>query len=283
MRDAEDSSESMGFQRPEIIAQFVLCLAYVEASCGLPIMLGRLASMLFFERTFEPVVLVFRVFAIIIGLAAVVVTSLTYQDLRALPCSIVDTGSEEGIAIRWHLTEMQLGRLRQGGRRAVSAGMLVTALHVADICLNPAGGFVGGPFGQALLLSSCLTLACHMAVVAVTFLAYVWHWQPFGPPSDGLTEVGLPNLRSSVYSSVVEKSSVEFCCLCLCYSEEGEVVSTLPCGHVFHRNCLDLWLRQGCVCPLRCRANSGMRVALPPGLRCNDIQCDSADTEAVSV
>jgi len=32
------------------------------------------------------------------------------------------------------------------------------------------------------------------------------------------------------------------CVICVCELEEGEEVRTLPCGHVFHRGCIDTWL-----------------------------------------
>uniref|UniRef100_A0A0D9WVP1 RING-type domain-containing protein n=1 Tax=Leersia perrieri TaxID=77586 RepID=A0A0D9WVP1_9ORYZ len=48
----------------------------------------------------------------------------------------------------------------------------------------------------------------------------------------------------------------EACCpVCLENYGDGEVVRTLPdCGHVFHRECVDPWLRQRPTCPV-CRTS----------------------------
>ena len=39
------------------------------------------------------------------------------------------------------------------------------------------------------------------------------------------------------------------CLVCQCEYEEGEDVRTVPCGHVFHRDCVDEWLGRKDVCP----------------------------------
>merc|ERR1719195_693030 len=44
----------------------------------------------------------------------------------------------------------------------------------------------------------------------------------------------------------------EACSICLCCPTSGEVVSTLPCGHIFHRACVHGWLRISPSCPFRC-------------------------------
>ena len=44
------------------------------------------------------------------------------------------------------------------------------------------------------------------------------------------------------------------CVICLSGFEEGEVGRSLPkCGHVFHVECIDMWLSSHCNCPI-CRA-----------------------------
>lgn len=51
----------------------------------------------------------------------------------------------------------------------------------------------------------------------------------------------------------------ESCCVCMGNLEEGEEVRTLPCGHVFHRNCIDQWLKKSSLCPM-------CRTLLRPGM-----------------
>jgi len=40
------------------------------------------------------------------------------------------------------------------------------------------------------------------------------------------------------------------CAVCLCDFEGGDLRRRLPCGHKFHKACIDTWLRRNRVCPL---------------------------------
>ena len=42
---------------------------------------------------------------------------------------------------------------------------------------------------------------------------------------------------------------VETCAICLTDTAIGETVSRLPCNHVFHKKCIQPWLRQASTCP----------------------------------
>jgi len=42
------------------------------------------------------------------------------------------------------------------------------------------------------------------------------------------------------------------CCICMCDMEEGEVVTEMPCGHLFHGGCIQQWLATHNTCPV-CR------------------------------
>ncbi|KAJ1278775.1 hypothetical protein BS78_04G104700 [Paspalum vaginatum] len=47
------------------------------------------------------------------------------------------------------------------------------------------------------------------------------------------------------------------CAICLAVVRDGETVRLLPaCGHLFHVDCIDLWLRSHATCPL-CRRDVG--------------------------
>jgi hypothetical protein len=51
-----------------------------------------------------------------------------------------------------------------------------------------------------------------------------------------------------------EKTEELECVICLSYIEKGEFVRKLPkCGHVFHVECIDMWLNSHCNCPI-CRS-----------------------------
>mmetsp|Transcript_4777 Transcript_4777/g.9690 ORF Transcript_4777/g.9690 Transcript_4777/m.9690 type:complete len:326 (-) Transcript_4777:152-1129(-) len=44
------------------------------------------------------------------------------------------------------------------------------------------------------------------------------------------------------------------CSICLSEYEAHEQVIVLPCGHVYHADCISVWLRRAEMCPLRCDA-----------------------------
>lgn len=48
--------------------------------------------------------------------------------------------------------------------------------------------------------------------------------------------------------------SQEECIVCLMEFEEDEMVKILPCGHMFHTDCIDEWLKRSTFCPL-CKAD----------------------------
>ncbi|RLN08572.1 RING-H2 finger protein ATL5H [Panicum miliaceum] len=51
------------------------------------------------------------------------------------------------------------------------------------------------------------------------------------------------------------------CAICLAVVRDGETVRLLPaCGHLFHVECIDLWLRSHATCPL-CRRDVGEAAA----------------------
>ena len=43
------------------------------------------------------------------------------------------------------------------------------------------------------------------------------------------------------------------CSICLSELQEGDIVGDIPCGHVFHKDCLKEWLHKNNHCPI-CRA-----------------------------
>ncbi|KAG8382500.1 hypothetical protein BUALT_Bualt05G0083700 [Buddleja alternifolia] len=98
-------------------------------------------------------------------------------------------------------------------------------------------------------------------------LLYSWHVQhsPNGTPVDGATSSAAnPGLDKSItqsfpvftYSSVKgyrkEKYGLE-CAICLVEFEDNDVLRFLTtCCHVFHQECIDLWLEMHKTCPV-CR------------------------------
>lgn len=54
--------------------------------------------------------------------------------------------------------------------------------------------------------------------------------------------VGEEAVLGGVYSG-------DSCSVCLEEYAEGEQLLQLTCGHVYHRTCIEVWLKEHCVCP----------------------------------
>eukprot|EP00928_Gymnodinium_smaydae_P079167 TRINITY_DN63167_c0_g1_i1.p1 TRINITY_DN63167_c0_g1~~TRINITY_DN63167_c0_g1_i1.p1 ORF type:complete len:319 (+),score=39.72 TRINITY_DN63167_c0_g1_i1:68-1024(+) len=65
----------------------------------------------------------------------------------------------------------------------------------------------------------------------------------------GAREEEIGRLPSGSFS-IPEGSETLDCIICLDTLEQGDVVCTLPCNHIFHQNCAVDWLRINGVCPV---------------------------------
>ncbi|KAH7433177.1 hypothetical protein KP509_07G057500 [Ceratopteris richardii] len=73
------------------------------------------------------------------------------------------------------------------------------------------------------------------------------------PPLQGVDPTFLEKLPLVAYSSSMKKGSIVECVVCLTDFEEGETLCQLPkCKHVFHKDCIHMWLLTHTTCPL-CR------------------------------
>jgi len=59
----------------------------------------------------------------------------------------------------------------------------------------------------------------------------------------------IETLPTSILKKKIENSSIQ-CIICMEDFKEGDKVSTLPCFHVFHTNCIDKWLLKTHTCPI---------------------------------
>lgn len=49
---------------------------------------------------------------------------------------------------------------------------------------------------------------------------------------------------------------IQVCCICLGKYANNDELRELPCVHVFHKDCVDKWLKINALCPL-CKAEVG--------------------------
>lgn len=57
-------------------------------------------------------------------------------------------------------------------------------------------------------------------------------------------------IKSIPLETVKKSDKVESCCICLSEMVAKERVRILPCGHRFHRQCIDTWLKENRICPI---------------------------------
>ena len=58
------------------------------------------------------------------------------------------------------------------------------------------------------------------------------------------------HLEDSKPESLVLKKKQQDCSICLANIQKGESLRKLNCGHIFHKSCLDGWLKLKAICPL---------------------------------
>ncbi|KAI3839043.1 hypothetical protein MKX03_028681 [Papaver bracteatum] len=98
-------------------------------------------------------------------------------------------------------------------------------------------------------------------------------------PMNGLDASFISSLPLFVYKSDLYKNGLD-CVICLSCFEEDEMGRNLPkCSHVFHVECIDMWLQSHSCCPI-CRALVGPDKATTV---INSLSISSTPTEAAGV
>jgi hypothetical protein len=68
------------------------------------------------------------------------------------------------------------------------------------------------------------------------------------PPASKKAISDLIHLRLRASPPEEREASME-CVVCAGDCQDGEIVTTLPCGHMFHSACVMKWLYRNCTCP----------------------------------
>jgi len=266
-------------KRPKSMADVVWISRVAEACLGIPLTTGQVFETTLMISTdeshmrFVAHMLFFRFFIIGCGVTGVCILKSIYEELHSLVCSD-GFGHGAGSSRRLLLTELQLRTLQRSRRVLLSMLGLLLFLRAVDLCAARLADLPLGPLGQGMLVVHYCLLVLNMLLLSTASMVFHWHWRHH--EIVGLTLNGGTVLSSALASKQhtvhvdldgcsrrLDRASEEQCCICLCRLGEGDVVSTLPCCHSFHRACLEPWLRQGHGCPLRCPGH----VEAAPGSR----------------
>lgn len=103
-----------------------------------------------------------------------------------------------------------------------------------------------------LTLAVICTAVVRLLVTLVMFYHSFPRWQETqqAPKPRGASEEVIDNLPLIVYSKSLLESREMSCAVCLSDFEWGDKLRKLPCGHSFHKVCIDKWLKRNKVCPL---------------------------------
>ena len=74
----------------------------------------------------------------------------------------------------------------------------------------------------------------------------------YAPREAGAGDDALARMPTRVFSAPDARSSAETptCAVCMCDAEAGDTLRRLPCGHEFHKTCVDRWLAGHRTCPM---------------------------------
>lgn len=102
----------------------------------------------------------------------------------------------------------------------------------------------------AVIFTAVMRLLMTLVVFYHSFPSRAQDAQPQARPKGAAQEIidGMPLVT---YAHVCREGCSEAnCAVCLSEFEWDEALRRLPCGHHFHKHCIDRWLRRNKVCPL---------------------------------
>jgi len=104
-----------------------------------------------------------------------------------------------------------------------------------------------------------LSLAVIFTAVARLLMTLIVFYHSFPPRFQGVqptpkprgaTQELIDTMEITSYSPDLFDGQETSCAVCLSEFEWDDILRRLPCGHNFHRTCIDKWLKRNKVCPL---------------------------------
>lgn len=126
--------------------------------------------------------------------------------------------------------------------------------------------------------SACSYFLSSYLLLAVNTLMVMFHLFFFRR----LLFAGSASLLTMTRSAILSDLSVPAardssrCVICQEDLQETDNSTQLPCGHVFHQDCIEQWLRRNVSCPLRCNEFVSLRLVGPGRLWSRNILAQSA-------
>eukprot|EP00929_Paragymnodinium_shiwhaense_P008120 TRINITY_DN112055_c0_g1_i1.p1 TRINITY_DN112055_c0_g1~~TRINITY_DN112055_c0_g1_i1.p1 ORF type:complete len:419 (-),score=70.70 TRINITY_DN112055_c0_g1_i1:669-1823(-) len=107
-----------------------------------------------------------------------------------------------------------------------------------------------------VLLMANATFDCMLLMAPKAVFLFQGHFVPL--QSAGLDEARLRELPEHEFGAPgapAGEADAEppTCAICIEVIIAGDIVRRLPCGHVFHKSCVDSWLVRAATCPMRCQ------------------------------
>lgn len=155
------------------------------------------------------------------------------------------------------LTEEQKEELKKKTKTVVYMAGGLLLFHTVELCVTELSGMPEPLLGPAAALGlRCLVVADVLLLLSSSLMFHKRPWRTLAATS---AHTSNHNVKSCIvpfdlneFSRTVQDDSEALCSICLATQAAGDEVSTIPCGHTFHRRCLELWLRERRSCPFRC-------------------------------
>lgn len=109
-------------------------------------------------------------------------------------------------------------------------------------------------------------ISCALIGLIVYGMMNGWFDQTNGASPDTIKKIDTIEYDPSMFASDEKENDDRPACECCCCQEKFDDVKAIkktPCGHYFHEECLEKWLKVACTCPI-CRLDLDLAMADDP-------------------